>query len=247
MASSTQTTSEIVSSQVTSTLNMSMLNHPLPIKLDRDKLYPLFDVNYQGPHAPASLTSQISPTPPAQALMAAPSPTSTDSWFLDSGTTHHLSHTATNIHNGTPYNGTDSMMVGNDLWDQHLFLPPQFQTTIKCLQTDHGGEFTDLNPVSISSWHAVFAETTFPFQALTSPSHQSSHFPVTPFPFPPSHVLFPSTTSSPPAIPSEPVPTSPLPSSLSLPPLIQVPFVDTAAEISTASFQDSTGPFLAIL
>ena len=36
MASSTQTTPEIVSSQVTSTLNMSMLNHPLPIKLDRD-------------------------------------------------------------------------------------------------------------------------------------------------------------------------------------------------------------------
>ncbi|KAL6329269.1 hypothetical protein AAG906_015467 [Vitis piasezkii] len=36
MASSTQTTVEIVSSQVTSTLNMSMLNHPLPIKLDRD-------------------------------------------------------------------------------------------------------------------------------------------------------------------------------------------------------------------
>ena len=36
MASSTQTMPEIVSSQVTLTLNMSMLNHPLPIKLDRD-------------------------------------------------------------------------------------------------------------------------------------------------------------------------------------------------------------------
>ena len=36
MASSTQTTQEIVSSQVTFTLNMSMLNHPLLIKLDRD-------------------------------------------------------------------------------------------------------------------------------------------------------------------------------------------------------------------
>ena len=46
-------------------------------------------------------------------MMAAPSPASMDSWFLDSGATHHLSYTATNIHNGTPYNGTDSMMVGN--------------------------------------------------------------------------------------------------------------------------------------
>ena len=36
MASSTQTMLEIVSSQVTSTLNMSMLNHHFPIKLDRD-------------------------------------------------------------------------------------------------------------------------------------------------------------------------------------------------------------------
>ncbi|WKA03696.1 hypothetical protein VitviT2T_021792 [Vitis vinifera] len=131
--------------------------------------------------------------------MAAPSPASTNSWFLDSGATHHLSYTTTNIHNGTPYNGTDSMMVGN--------------------------------------------ETTFPFQALTSPSHQSSHFPITPaFPFPQSPILFPSTTSSPSAIPSEPVPTSPSTSSLSLPPLIQVPFMDEAAEISTASFQDSTAP-----
>ena len=41
-------------------------------------------------------------------MMATPSPTSTDSWFLDSGATHHLSHTAANIHNGT-----DSVMVGN--------------------------------------------------------------------------------------------------------------------------------------
>ena len=76
--------------------------------------YHRFDVNYQGPHAPASLTSQIGPTPTAQALMAVPSPASTDSWFLDLGAPYHLSYTATNIHNGTPYNGTDSVMVGND-------------------------------------------------------------------------------------------------------------------------------------
>ncbi|RVW25398.1 Retrovirus-related Pol polyprotein from transposon RE1 [Vitis vinifera] len=75
--------------------------------------YHRFDVNYQGPRAPASSTSQIGLTPPAQAMMAAPSSASMDSWFLDSGATHHLSHTAANIHNGTPYNGTDSMMVGN--------------------------------------------------------------------------------------------------------------------------------------
>ncbi|WJZ88956.1 hypothetical protein VitviT2T_008211 [Vitis vinifera] len=138
--------------------------------------YHRFDVNYQGPHAPASSTSQTGPTPPAQAMMAAPSPASTDSWFLDSSATHHLSHTVANIHNGTSYNGTDSVMVGN------AFL------------------------------------------------------------FPPSSVLFPSTTSSSPAIPSELAPTSPLASFLSLPPLIQVPFVDEAAEISTASLQDSIAP-----
>ena len=35
--------------------------------------YHRFDVNYQGPRAPASSTSQTSLTPPAQAMMAAPS------------------------------------------------------------------------------------------------------------------------------------------------------------------------------
>ena len=128
--------------------------------------------------------------------------------------------------------------------NSNKFQPQSIPCIFLGYATFHKGYFC-LNPTTgkvYISRHAVFAETTFPFQALTSPSHQSSHFPVTPFPFPPSHVLFPSTTSSPPAIPSEPVPTSPLPSSLSLPPLIQVPFVDTAAEISTASFQDSTGP-----
>ena len=58
--------------------------------------YHIFDVNYQGPHAPASLTSQTGPTPPTQAMMVAPSPASTNSWFLDSGATHHLSHTTAN-------------------------------------------------------------------------------------------------------------------------------------------------------
>ncbi|RVW13483.1 Retrovirus-related Pol polyprotein from transposon TNT 1-94 [Vitis vinifera] len=547
--------------------------------------YHRFDVNYQGPRAPASSTSQIGLTPPAQAMMAAPSSASMDSWFLDSGATHHLSHTAANIHNGTPYNGTDSVMVGNGkslpitqvghsflhtpakpfvlhnvlhvpqltsnlisvskfctdsntilefhpssffvkdkdtkvtllqgqlerglykfptssissptaspkhqvfltktqpttmLWhqrfghpsgvilqkifihvifhitqikqlmfamlvvvpkvtkflflcplpgpplllnssmqtcgDQHLFLPPQvpryflllmddysrfvwfyllptkdqvhstfvqfktlvenqFQTTIKCLQTDHGGEFIALtkflslhgilhrfscpytpeqngrverkmrhvvetgltllytatlpskfwpyafttavtlincmpspllnysSPFSLLykhppdyfhfkvfgclcyphlkhlnsnkfqprstpciflgyapshkgylclnpttnrvyiSRHVVFAETTFPFQALSLPSQQSYHIPVTPtFPLPPSPILFPPTTSSPLATPSELAPTSPPASSLSLPPLIQVPFVDEAAETPTTSLQDSTAP-----
>ena len=33
--------------------------------------YHRFDVNYQGPRAPASSTSQTSPTPPAQPMMAA--------------------------------------------------------------------------------------------------------------------------------------------------------------------------------
>ncbi|KAL6346216.1 hypothetical protein AAG906_027970 [Vitis piasezkii] len=75
--------------------------------------YHKFNVNYQGPRAPASSTSQTGPTPPAQTMMVAPSPASTDSWLLDSGTTHHLSHTAATIHNGTPYNGTNSMVVGN--------------------------------------------------------------------------------------------------------------------------------------
>ncbi|RVW65975.1 Retrovirus-related Pol polyprotein from transposon RE1 [Vitis vinifera] len=372
--------------------------------------YHRFDVNYQGPHAPASSTSQTGPTPPAQAMMATPSPASTDSWFLDSGATHHLSHTVANIHNGTSYNGTDSVMVGNGkslLITQvgHSFLHisakpfvlhnvlhvPQLTSNLISVSkfcTDNNTilEFhpfsffvkdkdtkvtllqgqlerglykfptSSINSPTASSKHQVFLTKTQPttmlwhqrvghpsaiilqkifhtcnisynsnktidvcnaccyakshkipfslstsrassplelihanlwgptpvpsstgawyflllmddysrpplnafkqtmvesslpsgfylFMALTSPSHQSSHFPVTPaFLFPPSSVLFPSTTSSSPAMPSEPAPTSPLASFLSLPPLIQVPFVDEAAEISTVSLQDSIAP-----
>ena len=58
-----------------------------------------------------------------------------------------------------------------------------------------------LNPTTnrvYISRHVVFAETTFPFQALSPPSQQSYHIPVTPaFPLPPSPILFPPTTSSP--------------------------------------------------
>ena len=89
--------------------------------------------------------------------------------------------------------------------------------------TSHKGYFC-LNPTTgrvYISRNVVFAEITFPFQALTSHSHQLSHFPVIPtFPFLPSLVLFPTTTSFPPAIPSEPAPISPPASSLSSLPLI---------------------------
>ncbi|RVW29921.1 Retrovirus-related Pol polyprotein from transposon RE1 [Vitis vinifera] len=220
-----------------------------------------------------------------------------------------------NIHNGTPYNGTDSVMVGNDLWGPapipffigaryflllmddysrpplnafkqtmvksslpslgfYLFMkdPPDYfhfkvfgclcyphlrhlntnkfhPRFILCIflgyATSHKG-YLCLNPTIgrfYISRHVVFAETTFPFQALSSISHQSSHFLVTPtFPFPLSPVLFPSTTSSPPATPSEPAPTSPPANSLSLLPLIKVPFMDEVAEILTIPLQGSTAP-----
>ncbi|KAL6328660.1 hypothetical protein AAG906_003345 [Vitis piasezkii] len=220
-----------------------------------------------------------------------------------------------NIHNGTPYNGTDSVMVGNDLWGPapvpffigawyflllmddysrpplnafkqtmvksslpspgfYLFmkdLPDYFHFKVfGCLcyphlrhlntnkfhprftpctflsyATSHKG-YLCLNPTIgrlYISRHVVFAKTTFPFQALSSPSHQSSHFLVTPtFPFPLSPVLFPSTTISPLATRSEPVPTSPPASSLSLLLLIKVPFMDEVAEIPTTQLQDSTAP-----
>ncbi|KAL6316772.1 hypothetical protein AAG906_021072 [Vitis piasezkii] len=269
--------------------------------------YHRFDVNYQGPHAPASSTSQTGPTPLAQAMIAAPSRWSFLSpHYAKPFVLHNVLHVpqlTSNLisvskfytDNNTILEFHPSSFFVKDKDTKVTFLQGQLERGLYKFPT------SSISSPTASSKHQVFLTKTQPttmfhkipfslstsrvssplelihadllgpspvpsstgaryflllmddysrpplnvfkqtmvesslpspgfylFMALTSPSHQSSHFPVTPaFPFPPSPVLFPSTTSSPPTIPFEPAPTSPPASSLSLPPLIQVPFDST--------------------
>ena len=41
------------------------------------------------------------------------SPTSSDSWFLDTGATHHLTNNATHLSDVHPYHGPDQVSIGN--------------------------------------------------------------------------------------------------------------------------------------
>ena len=47
------------------------------------------------------------------AMVASPSTVVDDAWYLDSGASHHLTQTAGNLTNSTPYTGTDRVTVGN--------------------------------------------------------------------------------------------------------------------------------------
>ena len=47
------------------------------------------------------------------AMVASPSTVVDDAWYLDSGASHHLTQTAGNLTNNTPYTGTDHVTVGN--------------------------------------------------------------------------------------------------------------------------------------
>ena len=48
-----------------------------------------------------------------QAMVASPSSSFNDSWFLDTDATHHLSHNEGQLSNIQPYQGKNQVMVGN--------------------------------------------------------------------------------------------------------------------------------------
>nr|CAN75274.1 hypothetical protein VITISV_043735 [Vitis vinifera] len=69
------------------------------------KCYHRFDITYQG-------TNGVSPShdsSPLQAMLAK-TPDHQDSWFFDTGATHHLSHSAQTLSHVQPYSGADQAM-----------------------------------------------------------------------------------------------------------------------------------------
>ena len=72
------------------------------------KCYHRFDITYQG----TSGVSSSQDSSPLQAMLAA-APNHQDSWFFDTGATHHLSHSAQTLSNVQPYSGADQVTIGD--------------------------------------------------------------------------------------------------------------------------------------
>ncbi|RVW14006.1 Retrovirus-related Pol polyprotein from transposon RE1 [Vitis vinifera] len=72
------------------------------------KCYHRFDITYQGTNGVSS--SQDSS--PLQAMLAI-APDHQDSWFFDTGATHHLSHSAQTLSHVQPYSGADQVTIAD--------------------------------------------------------------------------------------------------------------------------------------
>ncbi|RVW62372.1 Retrovirus-related Pol polyprotein from transposon RE1 [Vitis vinifera] len=75
-----------------------------------------FDIHFQGPDSqPTQLSRPPSniTTNNMQAMVASPSSSINDSWFMDTGATHHLSQTLDNLSHKIPYQGNDKVAIGD--------------------------------------------------------------------------------------------------------------------------------------
>ena len=76
--------------------------------------YHWFDINFQGSLSHTNPNNNTFPnhnSSQAQAMVT--SPTSSDSWFLDTGATHHLTNNATHLLDVHPYHGPDQVSIEN--------------------------------------------------------------------------------------------------------------------------------------
>ena len=71
--------------------------------------YHRFDITFQA----QTSTNQPQNQGPISAMVATPHSVGDESWFLDSGATHHLTQTSANLVNSIPYTGADQVTVGN--------------------------------------------------------------------------------------------------------------------------------------
>ncbi|KAL5544306.1 hypothetical protein UlMin_008090 [Ulmus minor] len=73
--------------------------------------YHRFDISFQGNQnqSPSTSTNQAGMT----AMVASPSTTAEDAWFLDSGASHHLTQSAGSLNNVTPNTGANRVTIGN--------------------------------------------------------------------------------------------------------------------------------------
>ncbi|KAJ3701119.1 hypothetical protein LUZ61_004824 [Rhynchospora tenuis] len=68
--------------------------------------YHRFDIRY-------TVTSNPSPQPPPQAMLAEPAPTTASNWYIDSGATSHITSDINNLSSYHPYEGPEAVHIAN--------------------------------------------------------------------------------------------------------------------------------------
>ncbi|KAL5564462.1 hypothetical protein UlMin_027626 [Ulmus minor] len=71
--------------------------------------YHRFDITFQAQQSTENSQAQN----PMSAMLATPNTVADESWYLDSGATHHMTQNASTLSNSTPYNGTERVTIGN--------------------------------------------------------------------------------------------------------------------------------------
>ncbi|KAL6329335.1 hypothetical protein AAG906_017638 [Vitis piasezkii] len=196
--------------------------------------YHRFNVNYQGPHAPASSTSQTGPTPPTQAMIAAPS---RHQWtpVLDSAP-FTISPTLL-ISTMVLHTMVLTVMVGNGQLERGLYKFPTSSISSPTASSRHQVFLTKTQPPTIKFFIHVISHITqikqLMFAMLVVVPKVTKFLFLCPLPGPPLLLNSSMQTCG--------------DHHLFL--LQQVPgifccswMITLAAEISTASLQDSTAP-----
>ncbi|RVW93124.1 Retrovirus-related Pol polyprotein from transposon RE1 [Vitis vinifera] len=122
------------------------------------KCYHRFDINYQGNNG-----VPLAQAPFSHAMLAA-APDHQDSWFFDTGATHHLSHSAQTLSCVQPYSGTDQVTIGDgnslpilNTGTKSFFFPSKTFSLNQVLHVPH----LSTNLISVSKFctdNAVFFE-----------------------------------------------------------------------------------------
>ncbi|XP_068636011.1 uncharacterized protein [Aristolochia californica] len=75
--------------------------------------YHKFDISFQGTQDNSTSSSNVGNQNTIPAMVASSKNLADDNWYLDSGTSHHLTQNMGNLANATPYIGTDKVTIGN--------------------------------------------------------------------------------------------------------------------------------------
>ncbi|KAJ9672694.1 hypothetical protein PVL29_026062 [Vitis rotundifolia] len=156
------------------------------------KCYHRFDITYQG-------TNGVSPSQdssPLQAMLAT-APDHQDSWFFDTGATHHLSHSAQTLSHVQPYSGADQVTIGDDVLFHESSFPFQSLPAPSPLPQHTPLTSALINPPLLSTSSPPTVSFPAPTSGPDCTSTSDSLPPLLQVPFAPTPSPTPSSSSSP--------------------------------------------------
>ncbi|KAA3453366.1 retrovirus-related Pol polyprotein from transposon TNT 1-94 [Gossypium australe] len=129
------------------------------------------------PTSPATVPSNQPVTSHPQAYIVTPEIVGGNAWYLDSGATHYLTHSATSLSESISYNGPGKVYVGNGTTLPAMSTVQQDKRALGCklkvLQIDGGGEFQVLK--SYLSQQGIMHRFTYPYTSAQNGLVERKH------------------------------------------------------------------------